>query len=571
MREGSANHAFAATFVDQLAASGLRDAVVAPGSRSAPLAMALARHPGIRVHVHIDERSAGFYALGMAKAAGRPPALLTTSGTAAAELHAAVIEARQSFSPLIVLTADRPPELRDSGANQSIDQIRLFGSAPRWFCDTGTPEWVPGAERVWRRLAARACAEAAGPPAGPVHLNCAFREPLTPPPDSPPRALPAGLPFRFSARRAEPPPGAAASLAEELQKAQRPVLVAGTMADGARLAEPLAALARGGAPLLAEATSGCRVSGLPGVVGAYDALLRDWSWAAAHRPDLVLRVGGTPTSKALNAWLAASQPRTLLVDPDRAWADPDSLATEIVACDPEPLLAEAGALVRPRSSAWAEAWARGSEVAAAALGGALDKTPLHEGHAVRALARHLRPDATLVVGSSMAIRDVDAFWPVQAGGPRFLANRGASGIDGLVSTALGVAAAGGPTVALLGDLSLYHDMNGLWAVRRHGLSATFVVLDNDGGGIFSHLPPAEHEDVFEELFGTPLGLRMEDVAALYGLRFASVDSAAHLDRMLAALLGSGDATLVAVRFRREGSLAGHRAAWRAVSEALAGG
>ncbi|MGH7776834.1 MAG: 2-succinyl-5-enolpyruvyl-6-hydroxy-3-cyclohexene-1-carboxylic-acid synthase [Candidatus Dormibacterales bacterium] len=563
--------AFAATFVDQLAAAGLRAACVCPGSRSAPLAMALARHGKIRVYVHVDERSGGFFALGLALATRTPVAVLTTSGTAAAELYPAVVEARLGRVPLVVLTADRPPELHDNGANQSIDQARLYGSFPRWWCDAGVPERFPGAPDHWRRLAVRALAEAAGPPAGPVHVNVPFREPLTPEPGSPARAEPPARPVRHVQGLAAPPPGAAGRLAASFERARRPVVVAGSMAGGERLAGTVEALARAGAPVLAEPTSGLRTAGVEGVVGEYDLVLRHLPWARAHAPDLVLRLGSAPTSRALASWLAEHAPPTWLVDPDRAWADPGGLASEVVACEPGPLLGELASAVRPQKR-WLGEWKRASGAASRALERGLEGSQLHEGHVVRAISRALPAGATVVLGSSMAVRDADAFWPASGAGTRFLANRGASGIDGLVSTALGAAAgaAPGPLVALLGDLSLYHDMNGLWAARRHGLAATFVVLDNDGGGIFSFLPPAAHPDVFEEIFATPAGLRMEDVARLHGLAFTSVEAAADLEPALRASVGSGLASLVAVRFTREASLAGHRAAWQAVAAALGG-
>jgi 2-succinyl-5-enolpyruvyl-6-hydroxy-3-cyclohexene-1-carboxylate synthase len=347
------------------------------------------------------------------------------------------------------------------------------------------------------------------------------------------------------------------ALRQAFAAARRPVLVAGEMRDGARLR----AAAEGAAlPVLAEPSSHVRFREVP-----YDAMLRASGWAAAHLPDLVVRIGAPPTSKPLNQWLSAARARTFLVA-EHGWPDPDRLATDVLRCDPLPVIeALAGS-----TTAWTEEWHDAAGGAAQALNAALDAGPLHEGQAVRALAAAVAPDAAVFVGSSMPIRDVDTFWPVAEPGQSFLGNRGASGIDGLVSSGLGMAAAwpDRPAVLLLGDLSLYHDMNGLWAVRRYGLRATIVVLDNDGGGIFEFLPQAAHRDVFEELFATPLGLRLEDVARLYGLRYACVDRADELAPGLAAALGAADATLVAIRFTRAGSVEGHRACWRAVAKAL---
>jgi 2-succinyl-5-enolpyruvyl-6-hydroxy-3-cyclohexene-1-carboxylate synthase len=559
MAEGKVTQEFAATFVDQLVGSGLEHVCISPGSRSAPLAMAFARHPGVRVWMHLDERSGSFFGLGLAKASGRAVALLCTSGTAAAEFHPAVVEASYSRTPLLVLTADRPPELRGVGANQAIDQDHLYGSAVRWFCDPGPPVAGADSARHWRRLAARALAEAAGTPPGPVHLNLPFQEPLTPEPGAPPS--PVAADGAVTVHRSQQPTSAMRRrFAELVASAERPVLVAGEMRDGSRLGAAAIAL---GIPVLAEPTSQLR---LPGTVVAYEALLRTPGWADFHQPDLVLRVGATPTSKPLNHWLAGAGAPTLLVDPDGGWRDPDVLAREVFAADPLPLLEACAS----RSGGWRPDWQAADAVAGRALAETLAGGPLHEGQAVRALAEALPERATLFVGSSMAVRDVDTFWPAAPPGRLVLGNRGASGIDGLVSTGLGVAAAEqpGPAAILLGDLSLYHDMNGLWAVRRHGLRAAFIVLDNDGGGIFSFLPQAEHEDVFEELFGTPLGLRLEDVARLYGLEFCSVERASDLEGALRGAVLAERATMVAVRFGRADSVSGHRACWAAVAEAL---
>src|SRR5438445_163470 len=373
---------FAATFVDELAAQGVQFACVSPGSRSAPIAMALQRHPRIKVIVHIDERCGSFFAVGLGKSTGKPAVVLSTSGTAAAEFHPAVVEAAYSRTPLIVITADRPPELQGVGANQAIDQQHLFGTAVRWFVDPGVPVEMPNAARVWRRLAARAVAEAAS---GPVHLNLPFREPLVPPPGQVP---------------------------------------------------------------VAEA----------------------------------------PTS---------------LTDAGRSWRDQDHVAPNVRAGDPQRLLEALPPLDR---SAWRDQWVSAGKRATAAIAATLVSTPLHEGHVVRALSTRLPDPGQVFIGSSMPIRAADSFWPLARPPQRFFGNRGASGIDGLVSSGLGGATGRDsvPTGLLLGDLSLYHDMNGLWALQRHGIRATLVVCHNHGGGVLNFLPQPEHPDVVEEIFATPL-------------------------------------------------------------------
>ena len=320
--------------------------------------------------------------------------------------------------------------------------------------------------------------------------------------------------------------------------------------------EPLALPA--GVPVLAEPTSQCR---LPGTVTCYEALLRAPGWADEHRPTEVWRAGAVPTSRVLNEWLASLDVPHRLVDPNGLRRDPDGIATEIV----DELPAELGDVDAGWTRAWLDADRSASEALDATFAGAL-----HEVSVVRALARALPAPANVFLGSSLPVRDADWFWP-SAPGVRFFGNRGASGIDGLVSTGLGIAAASqDPTALLLGDLSLYHDMNGLWAVRRHGVRATIVVLDNDGGGIFEFLPPARHRDVFEEVFATPLGLDISRVAALYGLEHVLVTAASELEPALTQALASPAAQLVQVRFSRAESVAGHRAAWDAVAAALRG-
>ena len=600
---------FALTLVDELARAGLTDACLAPGSRSAPLALALAEHPAVRVHVHVDERSAAFFALGAAKRAGRPAAVLCTSGTAAANLHPAVLEADHARAPLLLLTADRPPELRGTGANQATDQLKLYGTAVRWFCEVGPPTDGPDAGRYWRSLASRAWAAASGPPAGPVHLNLAFAEPLVPPraggaaggtaPLVPPpaggaaagasgRALrepssrwprlggepapgrPGGAPWT-AAPAATPPPGTAeiAALAAAVRAAPRGVLVAGWGAELAPRAVDLFAAASGW-PVLADPLSGARRG--PHAVSAYDGLLRAPRFAAAHRPELAVRVGGGPTSKALAGWLDESVPQ-VLVDPAGGWLDPGRTASLRLVADPSSLLAAtAAALTGPRGGDWLAGWLEAERLARGAIDGLIDGWPEpFEGQVARDLVDGLPDGATLVVGSSMPVRDVDAFARPRDG-LRFVANRGLSGIDGFVATALGVAAAGEePVAALCGDLSLLHDASTLLGAAGRPRGAVLVVCDNDGGGIFSFLPQARlPAELFEPLFGTPHGLDLAALAAAARLPCRQVEKAADLLPALHAALAGGGTELLLVAGDRATNLARHRAVTEAVAAAVGG-
>jgi 2-succinyl-5-enolpyruvyl-6-hydroxy-3-cyclohexene-1-carboxylate synthase len=571
-----AGRRLALTLVDELARAGVTDACLAPGSRSAPLALALAEHPRIAVHVHLDERSAAFFALGAAKRSGRPVVVVCTSGTAAANFHPAVLEADHARVPLLVLTADRPPELRGTGANQATDQLKLYGPAVRWFCEVGVPGDDPAAGPYWRSLASRAWAEAAGPPAGPVHLNLAFADPLVPPgpgdrlAGEPAEGRPAGAPWTAAPAgvRAAAPADMAA-LAEAVRAAPRGLLVAGW---GAGL-DPAAADAfatASGWPVLADPLSGARRG--PAAVSTYDGLLRAPRFAAGHRPDLVVRVGGAPTSKALTAWLDPSVPQ-VLVDPAAGWLDPARSAGLRLTADPSALLAATAArLGGPAPGPWLADWLAADRLAREAIDGLLEEwTEPFEGRVARDLVAWMPDSGTLVVGSSMPVRDVDAFAQPRDG-LRLLANRGLSGIDGFVATALGVAAAGEePVAALCGDLTLLHDASSLLGAAGRPRGVVLVVCDNDGGGIFSFLPQARlPAELFEPLFGTPHGLDLAALAAAARVPSRVVEKAADLIPALDAALGAGGTQLVVVRGDRAANLARHLALTEAVAAAVGG-
>jgi 2-succinyl-5-enolpyruvyl-6-hydroxy-3-cyclohexene-1-carboxylate synthase len=591
-----ANWRLALTLVDELARCGLTDACLAPGSRSAPLALALAQHPAIRLHVHLDERSAAFFALGAAKAAGRPAAVLCTSGTAAANLHPAVVEADHGRAPLLVLTADRPPELRGTGANQAVDQVKLYGDGVRLFCEVGAPDPMAagaddrGAGRYWRSLASRAWAAANGPPAGPVHLNLAFAEPLLPDPldgaSAPGR--PDDAPWTLAPLPSlGPGTDEIAALCGAVRASPRGLLVVGWSAS-VRPAALDAFAAAAGWPVLADPLSGARRG--PAAISTYDSLLRVEAFAAEHRPDLVVRVGAGPTSKALTGWLDGSIPQ-IVIDPEGGWPDPSRTASQRLVADPSTLLgAVAAALSEGRGEAggpplnagvapsgagvapsWMERWRAADAVARRAIDELLDgsEEPF-EGRVARDVVAALPEGATLVVGSSMPVRDVDAF-AAPRDGLRLLANRGASGIDGLVATALGAAAAsGGPTAALLGDLAFLHDATSVLGAARRSPGAVLVVCDNDGGGIFSFLPqarlPAER---FESLFATPHGLDLASLAATAGIAVRRVTKASELVPALDRALGSGRTEVLLVPSERDANLARHREVTAAVAAAYA--
>jgi 2-succinyl-5-enolpyruvyl-6-hydroxy-3-cyclohexene-1-carboxylate synthase len=556
--ERDATTAFATVLVDEWARAGVTDAVVAPGSRSAPLALALARDDRIRVHVVLDERSAAFRALGIGLATGRPAVVCCTSGTAAANFHPAVIEASHARVPLVVCTADRPPELRDTGAGQTIDQTHLYGRAVRWFCEPGPPGDEPGAGATWRAHASRAVAAASGPPAGPVHLNLAFREPLVPSGaplvEAPGRA--GGEPWtRSTTGRRAPADGDVARLARHVRANPRGLLVAGWGAGVApETAERFAAAA--GWPVLADPISQLRTGSH--AVSTYEALLRAPGFVAARRPDLVVRVGAALTSKVATAWLDAIP--QALVDPFGEWLDPHHAANERYAVDADQLLrAVTGELGAPVRSDWLDDWLRAEALARVVVDRVLDASdgPC-EGLIARELAAALGNGTTLMVASSIPVRALEWCMAPRTG-LRVLANRGANGIDGFLSTVVGVASASpAPTVALCGDLCFLHDVNGLLGATA---PATFVVIDNDGGGIFSYLPPAELPE-FEALFATPHGLDLVEVARAHGAYAERIDDAGKL--VESVLVPADRPRVFVVPVDRQASVGRHRALWDAV-------
>lgn len=559
---GAANLRWAMALVDGLAAAGVGHAVISPGSRSTPLALACLRHPRLRTWIQVDERSAGFFALGLSKADRWPVALVCTSGSAPANWFPAVIEANHGLIPLILLTADRPPELRDCGANQTIDQVRLFGGQVRASHELPPAETTAAALKNPGWLAVRAVDQSRWPLPGPVHINVPLREPLVPSGALPEYAV-AAFPAAASYPAMLPPADEIARWATALSG--RPGLIVcgeGEYREGfpaalAQLAEQLAC------PVLADPLSNLRfgVHDRSRVFSRYDAFLRCPGFTEAHRPEWVLRFGAMPVSRQLQNYLAACVEVThFLVESHGRWPDPLHLTTRLLRADADGVCAAlVAARPLPAPAAWLEDFAA-EERRAAGLAQVSAK-PI-EAEVVESLLHQLA-GGCLFSGNSMAIRDLDNF---AAGGEaplRIVGNRGASGIDGNVSTALGLCAAlGRPVTALLGDLAFYHDMNGLLAAR--GLNITFVVLNNGGGGIFSYLPQSELED-FERAWLTPTELDFSHAARMYGLEYRKVECGEDFDAALAAALENDGPDLIEVTVDREVSVARHKAYWAAVA------
>ncbi|MEU7860884.1 2-succinyl-5-enolpyruvyl-6-hydroxy-3-cyclohexene-1-carboxylic-acid synthase [Nonomuraea sp. NPDC049141] len=531
--------ALATVLVDELVRCGLTDVVVAPGSRSAPLALALHAESRVRLHVRIDERSASYLALGLAKRAERPVALICSSGTATANFHPAVIEASESGVPLLVLTADRPPELRGTGANQTIDQVKLYGSAVRWFAEVGVPEDRPGQVAYWRSLACRAYQRASGPATpGPVHLNLAFREPLIPDGDTSwCESLDGDANGPWVRARVAPPP-----IALHIPPTRRGVLVVGDGAANVR--RYVAAAGMAGWPVVSEPNGGGRYG--DHAVSTYHYLLGTPEFADAHRPDVVVTLGRPGLSRPLLSWLGRAEEHIVVATDLDRWPDPTRSATQVAQAVEIP--------VASGDDTWLHAWRQADQAARTAIDEVLDASGTSEPRLARDLVDAMPNGALLFCGSSMPIRDLDqAMRPRR--GLRLLANRGASGIDGLVSSAMGAALAhNGPSYALMGDLSFLHDQNGLvLGPREPRPDLCLVVVNNDGGGIFSLLPQAAVRDPFERVFGTPHGVDLGYVAASTGTPYQLVEDLSDLPK---ALRGEGP-RLVEVRTDREANAVVH--------------
>lgn len=575
------NQLWSRAIVEELVRSGVRHAVVCPGSRSTPIALALAAQDGLRTWSIVDERSAAFFALGLARASGVPAVVLATSGSAGAHFLPALIEAAMAQVPLIAITADRPPELQGWGAPQTIPQARLFGAFAREFFELGVPEASSASLLHLRASVCRAVAITTRAPRGPVHLNAPFREPLAPPanpdplPDLPERAVlgEGSQPLvRLGAPQRAVDPVLLADVRAALEQSQRGLIVVGPRDASDGLAEAVIALGRAwGHPVLAEATSNVRFGHADDVVSTADALLRHGPFATAHRPEVVLRFGGGLTPKVPTQWLDASGARLFVFSDGGALIDPCHAAAAILEGDP---VAAARALTpsnQRRQTAFAASFRAADQRVRAALSSAFTRDEaLTEPRIAHEVARALPAGANLFVSSSMPIRDLDAF--AYAGGAvRVFANRGANGIDGITSTALGVAAASGrPTTLLTGDLAFLHDLGGLMAGKRHRLRLSIVVVNNDGGGIFSFLPVAGRSGRFEELFGTPHGLDLAQAAKLFDARYVRCEDAARLRASLAEGAEAG-LQVIEVRTERTQNVRVHQALFAELATALGEG
>nr|MBU6202673.1 2-succinyl-5-enolpyruvyl-6-hydroxy-3-cyclohexene-1-carboxylic-acid synthase [Acidobacteriota bacterium] len=548
MQTADVTATFCATLVDEWCAAGVRHAVVAPGSRSTPMALALSDHTDVSIEVFHDERSAGFCALGIAKATGRPTLLLCTSGTATANFHPAVMEANHAEIPLIVLTADRPPELQGVGAPQTTDQQRLYGSSVRWFVDAGVPDDVESGG--WRRLARRIFAAATGGRPGPVHLNLPFREPLVgragvlpPGSQSSTNAQPTGTlgTNGSGGTRINDSRIGTESLSNlnTRMSGKRGVIVAGARGGTPTCIMGLAS--KVGWPVLADPLGGCRGDD-PLAVRHADGWLRDADLARKFAPEVILRFGALPASKVVNAWIRDCAAEVLAIGESPFLIDPDRRVTTHLVTNPDHVCTDVSNIAKPAPGDWTTLWRDAERTARDTVETVLadsvlddGSSPLSEPHVARLVVDTLQSGANLVVSSSMPIRDVEWFGG-RTDHARVFSNRGLNGIDGVVSTAVGVAlATGRPTTLLIGDVAFLHDTNALIDLRGRGVDLRIVVVDNRGGGIFSFLPQRTTLETsrFEKLFGTPHAAQLGALAGAHGIPNRTVTTPRALRESLA--------------------------------------
>ncbi|TKC15912.1 2-succinyl-5-enolpyruvyl-6-hydroxy-3-cyclohexene-1-carboxylic-acid synthase [Robertmurraya kyonggiensis] len=566
---------YIAVFVAELVQTGMTDVVVSPGSRSTPMAMVMAEHPDLNVHINVDERSAAFFALGMAKASGRPVALLCTSGTAAANYYPAVVEAYYSRVPLVVLTADRPHELRDVGAPQAIDQIHLYGKHAKWFVEMPIPEKSDEMERYVRSVCARAAATAQAAPAGPVHLNFPFREPLVPNLEKEDLftlksretgyvAIEQGIPTLQTTQIEK--------IREQLKRHEKGIIVCGSLEEDG-FVEAVVELSNClQFPIIADPLSQLRSGKHDGtnIIDTYDTFLRNEDAKNALKPEVIIRFGAMPISKALTIFMKENHDaEQWIIDGGAGWRDPSLLSTSMIYCNEKFFCEAISAQVGERSvSEYLVKWREVNAFTKENLLRIRETSELSEGRLFHLLSDMLPEGATLFVGNSMPIRDVDSFFHFNEKSIKIMANRGANGIDGTISTALGASTVLQPLYLAVGDLTFFHDLNGLMAAKLYNLNIKIIVINNNGGGIFSFLPQSNHPKNFEKLFGTPLDLNFEHAVHMYNGSYDLITDWNHFTSSFERNLENNGLSVMEITTNRDTNLKEHRDLWNFVSQEI---
>jgi len=566
---------YIAAFVSELVHTGIRDVVVSPGSRSTPMAMVMAEHPDLRVHINVDERSAAFFGLGMAKASGQPVAILCTSGTAAANYFPTIVEAHYSRVPLVVLTADRPHELRDVGAPQAIDQIHLYGHHVKWFVEMALPEETEEQQRYVRTVCARAATTALAAPAGPVHLNFPFREPLVPNLDR------EGL-FQVSERengyvmidRGIPTLASQQleRIGNHLSNYSRGIIVCGSIEQDGFI-EAVTTLANHlKFPIIADPLSQLRSGTHDGtnIIDTYDTFLRNEDAKDALKPDVIIRFGAMPVSKALTIFLKENkQADQWVIDSGSGWRDPSLLSSLMLYCGEKEFCQSILEYVEKKSEDdYLIKWRELNSFTKTCLKKIRDVNQLSEGKLFHMLPDILPEGATVFVGNSMPIRDLDTFFHFNHNSIRIMANRGANGIDGTISTALGASTVLQPLYLIVGDLTFFHDLNGLMAAKLYDLNIKIIVINNNGGGIFSFLPQAGYPKNFEKLFGTPLDLQFEHAIKMYNGSYDLITDWEHFTSSFQQNMENVGLSVMEITTIRDINLKEHRDLWNYVSQEI---
>ncbi|WP_019154948.1 2-succinyl-5-enolpyruvyl-6-hydroxy-3-cyclohexene-1-carboxylic-acid synthase [Robertmurraya massiliosenegalensis] len=575
MNNQEALTSYIAAFVAELVQTGITDVVVSPGSRSTPMAMVMAEHPELQVHINVDERSAAFFALGMAKASGKAVGLLCTSGTAAANYYPAVVEAFYSRVPLVVLTADRPHELRDVGAPQAIDQIHLYGKHVKWFVEMAIPEKTEEMQHYARSVCARAAAMAMKAPAGPVHLNFPFREPLVP-------NLEKEDLFRLEKREEgyvsihHGIPSLTTDLVqrfgEQLKNFEKGIIVCGSIEEKGFIEAIIQFADHLQFPIIADPLSQLRSGKHDGIniIDTYDTFLRSEEAKAALKPELIIRFGAMPVSKALTIFLKENkEAEQWVIDSGAGFRDPSLISTSMIYCSETAFCDDMVRFVgKKRTSSFLSQWRKMNSFTKKNLLKVREVHELSEARLFHQLSDVLPEGATLFVGNSMPIRDLDSFFHFNEKSIKIMANRGANGIDGTISTALGASTVLEPLYLVVGDLTFFHDLNGLMAAKLYNLNLKIIVINNNGGGIFSFLPQANHPKNFERLFGTPLDLDFKHVVHMYNGSYELVSDWAHFTSSFMQNLQNNGLSVMEIMTNRDMNLKEHRDLWDFVSREI---
>ncbi|MFD2617158.1 2-succinyl-5-enolpyruvyl-6-hydroxy-3-cyclohexene-1-carboxylic-acid synthase [Terrilactibacillus laevilacticus] len=557
---------FCAAFIDELALSGLKHIVISPGSRSTPLTMLFDNCPDIKVWMNVDERSAGFFALGIAKACMEPVAILCTSGTAAANYYPAIVEAKLAGVPLVVLTADRPHHLRDVGAPQAIDQIKLYGDQVKWFKEMPPQSDEKHTLQFVRKMARRAYSVSAASPKGPVHLNFPFEEPLIPSPDMD-NLWTKGHSgsFYYENELGSIPEHQLFPLLHDIQSINKGLIVVGPVTNEEAIPYINAFAKQCGFPIIADPLSGMRSGDhdKTQIIDMYDAIFREPSIPDLLASDGVIRFGAMPVSKSFSTYLTKVEPKTyLIVDEKGSWRDPTHLSTQMIGMSPISFCQLlTSTLQMTKNDRWLSQWININRDIQKRVKDYSEEELWFEGQAFVEVLNEAKPEATLFVGNSMPVRDLDTFFISQEKKIHPMANRGANGIDGVISTALGAAAVRPSVILVIGDLSFYHDMNGLLMSKCYDIDITIVVVNNNGGGIFSFLPQAKESDRFEALFATSTDLEIEYAARMYKGKYSNPTTWQAFRKELQLANDEPGLKVIEIQTNRQENTSIHRKLW----------